>query len=164
MAETATVEQVNGTVTETQERTFTQEEVNAIVENRVRKESAKYADYEELQKKASKLDQIEEDSKSELQKATEKAEALQKQIDDLTRAKELNDIRTKVSNETGVPSTLLSAETEELCKAQADAILEFAKSKNSYPSVKDAGEIQNVTTKKDAKDQFADWFNSTLNN
>lgn len=62
-----TVEQANGTVTETQEsRTFTQEEVNAIIAERIKRESAKHADYATLQEKASKFDEMEEANKSEL--------------------------------------------------------------------------------------------------
>lgn len=164
MAETATVEQDNGTVTETQEkRTFTQEELNAIVGERVAKERAKLSDYEELKAKASRLDEIEEANKTELQKATEKADALQKQLDDLTKAAELKNIREKVANETGVPSNLLSATTEEECKTQAEAILAFADKKPAYPTVKDGGEVRNYESKS-AADQFADWFNASLEN
>lgn len=169
MADTVSVEQVNTTegVENTQEqRTFTQEEVNAIVEGRIAKERAKLADYEELKAKASKLDEIEEAKKTELQKANEKNEALQKQIDDLTKATELRNIREKVAKETGVPTSLLSAETEDECKAQAEAILAFADNKpaSGYPTVRDGGEVRNIESKKSVQDQFADWFTSSLSN
>lgn len=80
-------DQANGTVTTTQEgqRSFTQEELNSIVSDRLRRESAKYSDYEELKQKAQKLDEIEESSKSELQKATEKANELQTELDKIKR-------------------------------------------------------------------------------
>lgn len=163
MAETATVEQVNGTVSETQEqRTFTQDELNAIVGERVAKERAKLSDYEELKAKASRLDEIEEANKTELQKATEKANSLQKQLDDLTKATELRNIREKVANETGVPTSLLSADTEDACKAQAEAILAFAANKPNYPSVKDGGEVSNITTNKSNGELFGDWLAEQL--
>lgn len=164
MADTATVEQGNTTegVNTQGTRTFTQEEVNAIVEGRVKKESAKYADYADLKEKASKYDELEEANKTELQKATERNVALQKQIDDLNRATALRDMKDKVAKETGVPCELLSAETEEECKAQAEAILAFAgANKASYPKVKDGGEVQNHQSKT-VEDQFAEWFNSSL--
>lgn len=164
MADTATVEQVNTTGSENNQegRTFTQEEVNAIVEGRVAKERSRYADYETLQAKASKFDEMEEASKTELQKATEKANSLQKQLDDMTKATELRNIRDKVAQETGVPVNLLSEETEEACKTQAQAILEFAGSKSvGYPSVKDGGEVANVSAKTNGQ-LFGDWLNSQL--
>ena len=56
-------------------KTFTQEEVNAIVEKRLaRVKSEPPADYEELKAKAAKYDEAQEAAKSELQKATEAAE------------------------------------------------------------------------------------------
>lgn len=154
--------QANGTVAETtQERTFTQAELDEIVKSRIAKERAKYGDYETLQAKASKFDEMEEANKSELQKATEKAQALQKQLDDLNRATEIRNIHDKVSSETGVPSSLLTAETEEECKAQAEAIKSFAQSNVSYPSVRDGGEVQNIQHKT-TESQFEDWLNASL--
>ena len=163
MADTATVEQGNTTegVNTQETRTFTQEELNAIVESRLAKEKAKLADYEELKAKASKLDEMEEANKSELQKATEKAESLQKQLDELTKANELRTIRDKVATETGVPANLLTASTEDECKAQAEAIKAFAGTSSTYPSVKDGGEVQGAP-KKSVENQFADWFNQSL--
>ena len=52
----------------------TQEDLDIIVGERLKREREKYADYEALKEKAAKYDQAEEASKSELQKATEKAE------------------------------------------------------------------------------------------
>ena len=53
-------------------KTFTQEEVNAIVEKRIsRVKSTPPADYEELKAKAAKYDELEEAKKSELEKANE---------------------------------------------------------------------------------------------
>ena len=62
-----------------EEKTFTQAELNAIVQKRLGEEKAKYENYEELKAKALKFDELEEQNKSELQKANDKAEALQKE-------------------------------------------------------------------------------------
>ena len=72
------METVNQDTQQVQEepRTFTQEELDRIVGERLQRERAKYADFEALKEKASKFDQIEEQSKSELQKVTERAAAL----------------------------------------------------------------------------------------
>ena len=71
MAETVNQE-TNGTAAETQEneqRTFTQAEMNAIIQDRLTRERGKYADYETLKAKAAKFDAAEEAGKTELQKA-----------------------------------------------------------------------------------------------
>ena len=139
-----------------EEKTFTQAELNAIVQKRLGEEKAKYENYEELKAKALKFDELEEQNKSELQKANDKAEALQKEIDSMKKADEIRKIREEVSKELGVPTNLLNGATKEECEAQAKDILSFAKPK-SYPSVKDGGEVQNKSVG-GTRDQFANWF------
>lgn len=141
-------------------KTFTQEELNAILNDRLGREKAKYSDYEELKSKAAKLDEIEEASKTELQKVTEKATALQSELDSLKKADEIRQIREKVAKENGVPANLLKAETEEGCVEEAKALLDFKKTVSpNYPQVRDAGEPQG-TVKNTTRQQFAEWFNS----
>lgn len=138
------------------ERTFTQAELDTIVRDRLARERSKYADFEAYKEKAAKFDAAEEAQKSELQKVTERAEALQQELESLKRADTLRTIRDKVATETGVPASLLSAEDEEGCKAQAQAILDFSKPKG-YPIVRDSGEVRK-TSGGAARDQFANWL------
>ncbi len=126
--------------TETTGKTFTQDELNAILGDRLNREREKYADYEDLKAKAQKFDEQEEASKSELQKANEKADELQKQLDALQRDNTIRETRQKVATELGIPASLLNADTEEACREQAQAILDFAGTKPKYPNVKDGGE------------------------
>lgn len=65
------------------EKTLTQSQVDAIVQDRVQRERAKYSDYDELKAKASKVDQLEEAQKTELQKAIDRAEAAERERDSL---------------------------------------------------------------------------------
>lgn len=118
-----------------QNKTFTQSELDAIIQSRVAEEKKKYADYDSLKEKAGKYDEQQEANKTELQKANDKVTDLQKQLDAMKQAKNVDDIRAKVSKDTGVPANLLSGNDEETCKTQADAILKFAKPK-SYPGTK----------------------------
>ena len=143
-------------VTETEEKTFTQAEVDKIVGERLGRERAKYADFDAFKEKAEKFDEIQEQSKSELQKALEKSEALQKELDDIKAREQVRGIRESVANETSVPASLLTGTTEEECKAQAEAIKAYANP--SYPSVKDAGEPKRVMGGKGTREMFAEWF------
>lgn len=149
------------TGTQTEEKTFTQAELNAIVQKRVAEQTAKYENYEELKAKAQKFDALEEGSKTELQKATEKADALQKQLDSMKKADKVRTIREGVSKEKGVPAGLLTGETQEECEKQADDIIAFAKPK-SYPAVKDKGEVKTSGTGGSTRDQFAEWVQESL--
>lgn len=155
-----TVNQDNNQVQE-EPRTFTQEELDKIVGERLQRERAKYADFEALKEKAAKFDAAEEAQKSELQKANERAEALQKELNSLKHADTVRSIREKVATETGVPANLLNADDEEGCKVQAKAILEFAKPQG-YPVVKDSGEVRK-TSGGATRDKFKDWYESNIN-
>ena len=154
---TVTTRDQNG---ESQDRTFTQDELNAIVGKRLAEEKSKFADYEDLKAKASKFDEMEEANKSELQKATERANALESELKAMKSAEEIRLMREKVANETGIPLNLLNGSTEEECKAQAEAIKAYA-TPNGYPKVKDGGEIPKPTTGT-AKEQFADFMSQFL--
>lgn len=154
----------NATVTtqetgESQERTFTQDELNAIVGKRLAEEKNKYADYDVLKAKAEKFDEAEEASKSELQKATERANALETELNGLKKAEEVRLMREKVANETGIPSNLLTGSSEEECKAQAEAIKAYA-TPSGYPKVKDGGEMPKPTGS--TKQQFADFMSALM--
>lgn len=153
---TETVNQGNQNGTE-ETKTFTQEQVNALIKERVAREKEKYADYEALKDKASKYDQSQEASKSEIQKLTEKISGLESQLTASKKNEEIRSIREKVAKETGVPVNLLTGETEEICTEQATKIKEFASA--SVPEVRDGGEAGTTGNKTQTRDQFADWFN-----
>lgn len=143
-----------------EERTFTQTELDKIVQSRVFEERKKLGNYDELKAKADELDQLKEASKTELQKAQDRAAKAEKDLADLKAAEALRESRAKVSAETGVPSELLTGENEEACKEQAKKILEFAKTKG-YPTVRDGGEVKNVGKPSTAQ-QFAEWAKENL--
>lgn len=154
-------ETVNQEATVVNEKTFTQEELNQILSERLKREREKYGDYDSLKEKAERFDQIQEDAKSELQKATERAEKLQTELSELKHAEEVRAIRDKVAQTTGVPASLLTGETEEACNEQAAGILSF-KTSSAYPTVKDGGEIQK-TVEGSTRQQFADWASQAFN-
>lgn len=144
---------------EQETKTFTQDELNAIVNDRLGRERAKYSDYDAMKAKAAKFDELEEANKTELQKASEKVSALQDELNSLKKANEIRDIRAEVAKKMNIPADLLTAETQEECEAQAKAIQEFASAQAGYPQLKDGGEVQKVTGGS-TRQQFADWLNS----
>lgn len=143
------------------EKTFNQSDLDRIVGERLAREREKYSDYDLLKEKAAKLDSIEEASKTELQKATERATALETELSAMKKEKEVRDIRETVAREAGIPVVLLTGSTIEECKAQAEAVKAYASP--TYPVVKDHGEIQ-TASKGTAQEQFAAWANNFFNN
>lgn len=144
---------------QTEPKTFTQEDVDRIVTKRV----ARYSDYESLKEKAAKYDEQIEAGKSDLQKANERADSLQKELDSIRKETELRNLRDEVSNATGVPASLLTGASQEECEAQAQAILTWAQQKtpNGYPRVPDGGEPI-VTVKKTTRELFKEWFDENV--
>ena len=156
MSETVNQE-TNATTEQAPEtKTFTQDELNTIVAERLERERKKFEGFDDFKAKAARLDELEAASKTELQKATEKAEKLEKELSTLKNAEKVRGVRSEVAKETGVPAELLTGETKEACQEQAKAILAFAKP-GGYPSLKDGGEVQHVG-KPTTGQQFADWM------
>lgn len=154
--ETNTNQDVTTTQDAPKEKTFTQADVDRIVTKRL----SDFSDYEELKAKAEKYDEAEEANKSELQKAIDKANALQAELDGMKKADEVRKVRDEVSQNMGVPASLLTGSTLEECEAQAKAIAEYkAQSSPAYPTVKDGGD-PHIEVKRTTRDQFADWLNS----
>lgn len=79
------------------------------------------AKLKELEPVAAKAVELEEASKSELQKAQERAEAAERALADATVAA----ARAEVAAEKGVPVALLSGDSREALIASADALLAF---------------------------------------
>lgn len=117
-----------------QEKTFTQEEVNSLLAKEKRETQAKYPDYakykaayEEAQKKA-------DADKSDLEKAIEAKNNAEAELAALKADKERSGWVAAVSKETGVPEAALHGSTEEEVRACADALKEYF-AKPSAPKV-----------------------------
>ena len=113
------------TVTEETNEQFepivSQEALDKIIQARIARERAKFADYDELKAKAEKLAEFEESQKTEAQKAQERLEAAEKRAAEL----ELKAARAEVAAAKGVPAELLTGSTQEELEASADALIQF---------------------------------------
>ena len=135
------------------DKTFTQAEMDSIIEGRLARERQKY--YDDLKEKASKYDEYQAQNKTELQKEKEKSDALQAKLSALEKKDTVRQVREKTAKDTGVPVELLTGEDEETCKKQAEAIMKFAKPK-SYPGTKGNREkTTEYNTTDDAMREFA---------
>lgn len=81
------------------ERTFTQTELDRHIADRLVRQKAQFADYDELKTRASKLDEIEAAQKTELEKAQERTAQLEKQAADATQLAADNALRAAVISE-----------------------------------------------------------------
>ena len=84
----------------------------------------------ENSEKAKRLDEIEEASKSELEKAQAKLAELERERDEANAAR----IRSEIARTKGVPVELLNGSDEDTLTAQADALLSFKGTAPAAPS------------------------------
>ena len=132
------------------DKTFTQAEMDSIIEGRLARERQKYADYDDLKEKASKYDEYQAQNKTELQKEKEKSDALQAKLSALEKKDTVRQVREKTAKDTGVPVELLTGEDEETCKKQAEAM------PKSYPGTKgNRKKTTEYNTTDDAMREFA---------
>ena len=78
---TETVENATQGAPAEPERTFTQAEMDAIIGDRLKRERAKYADYDEAKAALDELTQLKEANKSELEKAVEERDRLKAELE-----------------------------------------------------------------------------------
>ena len=99
--------------------------------------------------KARAYDELQEQSKTELQRAREQAAAYKKQVDDMNAKAETDAARAKVARETGVPAELIAGDDEDSMRAFAKAVADWGKP-SSAPRIKKPGSFANDAG--DAKD------------
>lgn len=126
---------------EEEAKTFTQEQVDEIIKNRLaRVKNDIPADYEELKEKASKFDELENANKTELQKANEQLEKLRKEVAQRDETERIRGLKADISKETGVPADLISGTSKKDMLEFAQRVAEYAK-KDTAPVVNHAGQF-----------------------
>lgn len=116
---------------------------------------------DELQEQLTQANATIEDLKKgvvDLEEAQSRAKQYETELTELRTANAIREVREKVSKATGVPMSLLTANTEEECTTQALGIKEYAQP-SAYPQVADGGEAGGIS-KPTTRDQFAEWFNN----
>jgi hypothetical protein len=114
-------------------KTFTQAELDKIVGDRVARERGKFADYDDAKAKAAKFDELDEKSKSEVEKAAERATAAERRAAEAdARALRLEVAASKGLN--AAQAKRLVGATQEELEADADEILESFKPADGTPA------------------------------
>lgn len=132
-----------------------QDELDRIIQKRIERVKAAYQDYDELREKAAKLDELEESKKSEVEKANQRAQQLEKELNNARLAV----LRSDVAQSKGVPASLLSGSTQEELEASADALLEFRGEVKQVPQSSAFKNVSGEPVKGDTAHQFVDFFN-----
>lgn len=128
----------------------TQADLDRIIENRLQRERAKYADYDQLKADSAKLGEAvaeRDDYKSQL-------DAANAELATLNKEKQVHTWAQEVAQEKGVPAELLQGDTKEEMEAYADVLSKYVNV--SAPVVRSDGRKPDNTASTSARDLFAE--------
>lgn len=131
------------------DKTFTQDELDRILKDRLAKERKKYEGYSDLQKKAEEYDKLVEAQKTEEQKLRERLEALEAENQKL----ELMRLQRQAADKHGLPpefATRLQGKTLEELEADAELVAKLLP-KKATQTVANPGD--NASGKGETEDQ-----------
>ena len=100
----------------------TQADLDRIIADRISRERAKYADYDDIKAKAAEHDAAVEAQKSEAQKAIERAEAAEAKVTAFETREQIAAWKADVAKATGVPAQALAGSTKEELEAHAETL------------------------------------------
>jgi len=98
------------------EATFSQEDVNRIVQERLQREREKYADYDELKTAAQRAQELESEKQT-----------LAERVAEFEAKEERQKLVSDVADETGVPADALRGDTKEELEAHAEVLKSLMK-------------------------------------
>ncbi|WP_419704980.1 hypothetical protein [Promicromonospora sp. NFX87] len=99
-----------------------QADLDRIVAERLSRERAKFADYDDLKTKAEKLAEIEASQLSEAEKTAARIAALEAENQGFKTKEQVSGWKKQVSEETGVPAAALKGSSLEELQAHAEAL------------------------------------------
>lgn len=103
----------NGEPTPAEQKSFTQEQVNALLADQKRKIGDKYADYDDVKAKAAKFEDLEQASKSELQKALDEVASLKTELGAHKTKEQVAAWAAEIVKDSDIPATVLRGSTRE---------------------------------------------------
>lgn len=144
------------TATETSGQTFTQEDVNRVVAERLARERGKYANYDDLKTKAAEFDKLQDANKTDLEREKDARTAAEAELAVLR----VERVRTTAANAAGLPAELhefITATDPEKAAEQAKVLAEKLK-----PSA--GGIPQGARQTATVQPSFNDWLRNAANN
>lgn len=114
-------------------QTFTQEQVNSLLAEQKRKHGEKFADYDDLKAKADQFDKLEEQSKTELQKAIERAEAAEKRAAQFEAKEQVATWAADIVKGSSIPASVLRGSTREELEAHFNDLKALAPTPKRTP-------------------------------
>lgn len=141
-------------------RTFTQEEVDRIINERLGRERGRKSDYEELKEKAGQTADLE----SKLSKALEENEKLKSEAKQAEHEKELSAIRVEVAAKHGIndPSVLVGDDEKQIGDYAKRLMKVFADMRSRGIVAEQSARIGHAKPKHSSREDFVNAMSNTL--
>lgn len=111
----------------------TQADLDRIIADRLSRERAKFADYDDLKAAAGRLEEIEEANKTEAEKQADLIATLKAKVEDFETRDQITKWKADVAESTGVPVNVLAGNTLEEIQAHAETLKPFIAESNTPP-------------------------------
>lgn len=125
-------------------KTLSQDQVNALLAKQKREIAEKFADYDDVKAKAAKLDELEQSSKTELQKLAEENATLKSRVESFERDQQVKKWAAEITKDSPVPASALRGSTREELEShfkELEALIPKQQQKRSVvPPGKPSGE------------------------
>ncbi len=147
-------------VNDAKPRTFTQEEVDRIINERIGRERSRKSDYEDLKEKAGKISDIE----SKLSKALEENEKLKSEAKQAEHEKELSAIRAEVASKYGIgdPSVLVGDDEKQIGDYAEKLMKVFAGMRSRGIVAEQSARTGQAKPRHSGREDFANAMKNTL--
>lgn len=138
--------EVKEPIIETPAKTFSEDDINRIVKERLDRERKKYADYNDLKQAKAKLDEIEMANKSKEEQALAKLQALEAKIAESQKAVQAAELKEKKraaleSAKLGIPKDVTVSELLDMIPGETEEAIDSAitRLKKLFPASKAQG-------------------------
>ena len=138
----------------------TQEELDKHDARIRRATKEKYAGYEEYKETADAYDQLQEASKTELQKAQEEVARLSAELKEKQDREERETLRAEVAREMDVPAELIKGDDREEMEAHAEALKKYLRT-DAAPVVPSDGYKPGSNAQVSNRDRFAQFVDDS---
>lgn len=122
----------------------TQDDLNRIINERLQRERAKFADYDDLKSKAAEYDKVVEANKTEAEKQAERTAELEAKVAEYETREQIAAWKSEVSAETGVPANVLAGNTKEDIAAHAETLKPLIESAQKEPEAPKPGVVPTI--------------------
>lgn len=99
-----------------------QEELNRLIGQRIAKVESRFGDYEDVKAKAAKFDEAQEAAKSDLEKATARAEAAESKVKEYEQRTQIATWKSEIVKDSKVPAEALRGTTREELEEHFEAL------------------------------------------